>query len=144
MPARKAEPLCQIVFRDLTIPVYDLEDGRKKLEGVFMIGGSGEITKGTGRRGRIARKAGAGGTRAAKRDERQKKIAELLGKEPDLKAGAIAKRVGASLMTVTRDMKDLKATTAPEKPKKVTKKAGKAAKAPKEEKKSESENEASA
>lgn len=38
IPPRKKQPLCEIVFGQLRIPVFDMERGKKVIEGIFMIG----------------------------------------------------------------------------------------------------------
>ena len=107
MAARRKAPLCEIIFGQLRIPVGDPEKGKRVIEGIFMIGGAGE--GGAKPRGkRRAGKKAQGRVRAQRsaRAGRIKKIARL--KEKGLKASQIAKRVGVSAMTVSRDLKAMK------------------------------------
>ncbi len=54
MAQRKKQPLCEIIFRQLRIPVSDKEQGKKVIEGIFMIGepGKAETKPTVGKRGR--------------------------------------------------------------------------------------------
>jgi hypothetical protein len=110
MPPRKKQPLCEIIFGQLRIPVLDKEQGKKVIEGIFMIGETGKAeAKPRGRRrgGRKAKrvKAVIKGRRAGKAG-RMKKVAML--KEKGMKPAQIAKKVGVSAMTVARDLKEVK------------------------------------
>ena len=107
-PRRKA-PLCEIIFGQLRIPVSDQEKGKRVIEGIFMIGESGEgKAKARGERKQAKRTKGRGRAKAKRSDKarRIKKIANLKGK--GLKASQIAKKVGVSPMTVARDLKEMK------------------------------------
>jgi len=42
MPPRKGQPLCEIVFGQMRIPVSDKERGKQAIEGIFMIGEPGK------------------------------------------------------------------------------------------------------
>ena len=105
-PRRKA-PLCEIIFGQLRIPVWDQEKGKRVIEGIFMIGESGEgKAKARGERKQAKRAKGRGRAKRSDKARRIKKIANLKGK--GLKASQIAKRVGVSPMTVGRDLKEMK------------------------------------
>jgi DNA-binding NarL/FixJ family response regulator len=105
-PRRKA-PLCEIIFGQLRIPVWDQEKGKRVIEGIFMIGESREgKAKARGRRKQGRRAKGRAGAKRSDKARRIKKIANLKGK--GLKASQIAKRVGVSPMTVGRDLKEMK------------------------------------
>jgi DNA-binding CsgD family transcriptional regulator len=100
-------PLCEIIFGQLRIPVWDQEKGKRVIEGIFMIGESGKgKAKARGRRkqGRRAKRRARG--RRGDKTRRIKKIARLKGK--GLKASQIAKKIGVSPMTVARDLKEMK------------------------------------
>ncbi len=53
MPPGKKQPLCEIVFGQMRIPVSDKERGKQAIEGIFMIGepAKGEAGPRMGRRG---------------------------------------------------------------------------------------------
>jgi DNA-binding NarL/FixJ family response regulator len=105
-PRRKA-PRCEIIFGQLRIPVWDQEKGKRVIEGIFMIGESGEgKAKARGERKQAKRAKGRGRAKRSDKARRIKKIANLKGK--GLKASQIAKRVGVSAMTVGRDLKEMK------------------------------------
>jgi len=105
-PRRKA-PLCEIIFGQLRIPVWDQEKGKRVIEGIFMIGESGEgKAKARGERKQAKRAKGRGRAKTSDKARRIKKIANLKGK--GLKASQIAKKVGVSPMTVARDLKEMK------------------------------------
>jgi predicted transposase YdaD len=110
MPPRKKQPLCEIIFGQLRIPVSDKEKGKRVIEGIFMIGETGEgeaKARGRKRGRRKVRKAKAVVRRKrAGRAKRIKKIAKM--KEKGMKVSQIAKKVGVSPMTVARDMKEAK------------------------------------
>jgi transcriptional regulator with XRE-family HTH domain len=54
MPPIKKQPLCEIIFGQLRIPVSDKERGKQAIEGIFMIGepGKAEAELRVGKRGR--------------------------------------------------------------------------------------------
>jgi DNA invertase Pin-like site-specific DNA recombinase len=105
-PRRKA-PLCEIIFGELKIPVWDPEKGKRVIEGIFMIGESREgKAKARGERKQAKRAEGRGRAKRSDRARRIKKIANLKGK--GLKASQIAKKIGVSPMTVARDLKEMK------------------------------------
>ncbi len=110
MPPRKKQPICKIIFGQMRIPVSDKEQGKKVIDGIFMIGGTGKAEakpRGRKRGGRKAKrvKAVIKGKRAGKA-RRIKKVARL--KEKGMKPAQIAKKVGVSPMTVARDLKEVK------------------------------------
>lgn len=107
MAPRRKVPLCEIIFGQLRIPVWDQEKGKRVIEGIFMIGESGEgKAKARGERKQAKRAKGRGRAKRSAKARRIKKIANLKGK--GLKASQIAKRVGVSAMTVARDLKEIK------------------------------------
>jgi DNA invertase Pin-like site-specific DNA recombinase len=110
MPPRKKQPLCEIIFGQLRIPVFDKEKGMKVIEGIFMIGETGEAEakprgRKRGRRKAKRAKAEPKGKRVGK-EKRIKRISKL--KEKGMNPAEIAKKVGVSPMTVARDMKEMK------------------------------------
>jgi predicted transposase YdaD len=110
MVPRKKQPLCEIIFGQLRIPVSDKEQGKKVIDGIFMIGETGKAEarpRGRRRGGRKVKrvKAAIKGRRAGKA-RRIKKVVRL--KEKGLKPAQIAKKVGVSAMTVARDLKEVK------------------------------------
>jgi transcriptional regulator with XRE-family HTH domain len=94
MPPQK-HPLCEIIFGHLRIPVSDKEQGKKVIEGIFMIGETGKAEAGP--------RVGKRGRRKAKRVKvvarRPKRRAVSEGKVPGFGAGQIRslrKRIGLS------------------------------------------------
>ena len=107
MAPRRKVPLCEIIFGQLRIPVWDQEKGKRVIEGIFMIGESGEGgAKPRGRRRAGKRAQGKAGAPRPDKTRRIKRIAQLKGK--GLTASQIAKKVGVSPMTVSRDLKEMK------------------------------------
>jgi DNA-binding CsgD family transcriptional regulator len=107
MAARRKAPLCEIIFGQLRIPVGDPEKGKRVIEGIFMIGEAGEgeaKPRGRRRAGKKARRKIR--ARRSSKTKRIKRIALL--KKKGLNASQIAKKVGVSAMTVSRDLKELK------------------------------------
>jgi transcriptional regulator with XRE-family HTH domain len=60
MPPIRKQPLCEIIFGQLRIPVSDKERGKQVIEGIFMIGETGKAEAGprVGKRGRRKAKRG--------------------------------------------------------------------------------------
>jgi hypothetical protein len=102
MPPRKRLSLCEIIFGQMRIPVFEKEKGKKVIEGIFMIGETGESeAKPRGRkRGRRKVKKAKAGVRAkrAGRAKKIKRVARRKGKR--MKAVEIAKKPGVTPMTV--------------------------------------------
>jgi hypothetical protein len=95
----------------MSIPVYDLAQGKKALDGIFMIGET--IKAEQPKRKRMARKRivrrrvavrGRGG-RAEKTNARRKLVAKLFDK--GLNRSQIMKETGASFITITKDLEAL-------------------------------------
>ena len=107
---RRDQPICSITFNQMSIPVYDLEQGKKALDGIFMIGETireeRPVRKRMGRK-RIVRKRVAGRRRG--RAERTKARRGLVGKLSDqgLNKSQIMKETGASFVTITKDLEAL-------------------------------------
>ena len=109
--AKKNQPICQITFNQMSIPVYDLEQGKKALDGIFMIGETIKVEqpvrKRMARRRIIKRRAavkGRGG-RAEKTKARRELVAKLIDK--GLNKSQIMKETGASFATITKDLQAL-------------------------------------
>ncbi len=102
MPPRKRMPLCEIIFGQMRIPVFEKEKGKKVIEGIFMIGETGESEakprgRKRGRRKAKRAKAKVRGKRAGKA-KRIKRVVRL--RKKGMKPAEIAKKVGVSPMTV--------------------------------------------
>ena len=111
MAARGKTPVCEIIFGQLRIPVWNPEKGKRVIEGIFMIGESGEGKGKVRERRKQGRKVGKKpqGRARAKRSGKARRIKRIaLLKEKGLKASQIAKKVGVSAMTVSRDLKAMK------------------------------------
>ena len=102
MPPRKKEPLCEIIFGQLRIPVSDKEQGKKVIEGIFMIGETGKAEakpreRKRGRKGTRRAKATVRGKRAG-RVKRIKRVARSKGK--GRKPAEIEKKPGIGPISV--------------------------------------------
>jgi len=91
----KNQPLCEIIFGQLRIPVSDKERGKQVIEGIFMIGEPGKAEAGP--------RVGKRGRRKAKRvkvvSTRRRGRAASEGKAPGFGAGQIRslrKKIGLS------------------------------------------------
>ena len=97
MPPQRKKPLCEIIFRQMRIPVSDKEKGKQVIEGIFMIG---EIGKSEAKP--RARKRGRRKAKTAKAVVRVKRA----GRGKRMKRGAKRQRkkmpgeIGVSPMTV--------------------------------------------
>jgi len=108
---KKNQPTCQITFNQMTIPVYNLEQGKKALDGIFMIGETIAVEEPVRRR--MARKRvvtkrapiRGRGTRAEKTKARREQVGKLFDK--GLNKSQIMKQTGASFMTITKDLEAL-------------------------------------
>jgi len=107
----KNRAICQIVFNQMSIPVYSLEQGKKALDGIFMIGETIKVEKPVRRRmprERVVRKtvpARRRGTRAEKTKARREQVGKLFDK--GLKKSQIMKQTGASFVTIAKDLEFL-------------------------------------
>ncbi len=104
--AKKMDKVCEIIFNKLRIPIYDREGGKKALEGIFLLYDSkvvdtGKIQKAVPR------------SRKEEKVHRMKEVAKLL--DQGLKKAEIIRRVGASPVTISKDILDLKAQKKAEK-----------------------------
>ena len=95
MPPRKGQPLCEIIFGQMRIPVSDQERGKQVIEGIFMIGepGRAETKPRRGDRGRKKAK----GVKVVARRPKSRAVSE--GKAPGFGAGQIRslrKKIGLS------------------------------------------------
>ena len=95
MPPIKKQPLCEIIFGQLRIPVSDKERGKQAIEGNFMIGepAKAEPKPRVGKRG----KRKAKGVRVIARRRKRRAVSE--GKASDFGAGQIRslrKKIGIS------------------------------------------------
>ena len=106
MPPRKKQPLCEIVFGQLRIPVMDKEQGKKVIEGIFMIGETSRAERPM--RKAVTRKRVARGRTVSRKDKTAARR-ELVGKlfEKGLNKSQIMKETGASFMTVAKDLEFL-------------------------------------
>ena len=108
--ARKDQPICSITFNQMSIPVYNLEQGKKALDGIFMIGETIKVEqpvrKRMGRK-RIVRKRVVGRRRgrAEKTKARRAVVAKL--SDQGLNKSQIMKETGASFATITKDLEFL-------------------------------------
>jgi DNA-binding NarL/FixJ family response regulator len=103
MPPRKKIPVCEIVFGKLTIPIYEASRGKEIMDGIFLIGTGAEKTREVRRRRKGPdRKKG----RLANRIERQRKVSKLA--EKGMPKAHIAKKLGVSPITVSKDLQDAK------------------------------------
>jgi len=94
MPPRKKEPICEIIFRGLRLPVSDQERGKQVIEGIFMIGqiGEGEAKPRGRKRGRRRAKAAKVGARG-KRKGRVQRVKRAAGRrEKSRKPAEAAKK----------------------------------------------------
>jgi len=103
---RKDQPICSITFNQMSIPVYDLEQGKKALDGIFMIGETireeQPVRKGMGTK----RKAVKGkASRAENTKTRREQVAKLFDK--GLNKSQIMKATGASFITIAKDLEFL-------------------------------------
>jgi DNA-binding NarL/FixJ family response regulator len=103
MPPRKKVSVCEIVFGKLTIPVYEASRGKEIIDGIFLIGAGGEKKREIRRRRKGAgRKKG----RLADKIRRQRKVSKLA--EKGMPKAHIAKKLGVSPITVSKDLKEAK------------------------------------
>lgn len=109
--AMKSQPICQITFNQMSIPVFDLAQGKEALDGIFMIGETIKVERPVRKRmakKRIGRKRlavkGRGG-RAEKTNARRELVAKLIDK--GLNKSQIMKETGASFITITKDLQAL-------------------------------------
>ena len=109
--AMKNQPICQITFNQMSIPVYDLEQGKKALDGIFMIGETIQVEQPVRKRmarKRIVRRRAAGkgrGGRAEKTKARRELVSKLIDK--GLNKSQVMKETGASFATITNDLEAL-------------------------------------
>jgi hypothetical protein len=104
--AIKTQPICQIIFNQMSIPVYNLEQGKKALDGIFMIGETIKVERPL--RKRIARKRLTPRGAVSRKDRtkaRRKLVAKLFGK--GLNKSQIMKETGASFITIAKDLEAL-------------------------------------
>ncbi len=102
MPRGKNQPMCEIIFAKLRIPVFDKEKGKQVIEGIFMIGETGKSeTKAGGRkRGRRKAKSAKAAVRV-KRPGRGKKMKRTgRPKEKGMKPAEIVRKPGVAPVTV--------------------------------------------
>jgi len=103
MPPRKKVPVCEIVFGKLTIPIYEASRGKEIIDGIFLIGAGAEKKREIRRRRKGAgRKKG----RLADKIRRQRKVSKLA--EKGMPKAHIAKKLGVSPITVSKDLQDAK------------------------------------
>lgn len=104
--ARKDQPVCSITFNQMSIPVYNLEQGKKALDGIFMIGETIKVEQPI--RKRIARKRVAVERTIRRKDKtnaRRERVAKLFDK--GLNKSQIMKETGASFITIAKDLEFL-------------------------------------
>jgi hypothetical protein len=102
MPPRKRQPLCEIIFGQLRIPVSDKEHGKRVIEGIFMIGetGKGEAKPRGGKRGRRKTKRAKAVVRV-KRAGRAKRMKRVAGPQRKrMKRAENAEKPGVTPMKV--------------------------------------------
>lgn len=102
MPPRKKQGICEIIYGQLRIPVYNKEQGKRVIEGIFMIGESGKAeakprARKRGRRRAKRAKAVVRGKRVG-RAKRTKRVGRPKPKR--MKKAEIAKKPGVAPMTV--------------------------------------------
>ena len=103
MPPKKKSPVCEIVFGNLRIPVYEASRGKEIIDGIFLIG------TGTEGKGEVNRRRKGGGRKRGKRADkarRAEKAKELAGK--GMKKAEIARKLKVTPITVARDLKETK------------------------------------
>ncbi len=102
MPPRRRQPLCEIIFGQMHIPVSDKEKGKRVIEGIFMIGETGkeEVKPRRRRRGRriVKRSKAVARGKKAGRAKRMKRVAKPQRKR--MKKAEIAKKPPVAPMTV--------------------------------------------
>jgi len=104
--ARKDQPICSITFNQMSIPVYYLEQGKKALDGIFMIGETIREEQPVGKRVGTKRKAiKRKGSRAENTKTRREQVAKLFDK--GLNKSQIMKETGASFITIAKDLEAL-------------------------------------
>ena len=103
MPPRKKIQVCEIVFGKLRIPIYEASRGKEIIDGIFLIGTGAEKKQEIRRRRKGAgRKKG----RLAIKIKRQRKVSKLA--EKGMPKTQIAKKLGVSPITVSKDLKEAK------------------------------------
>jgi DNA-binding transcriptional regulator YiaG len=95
MPPRKKQALCEIIFGQLRIPVSDKEQGKKVIEGIFMIGETGEGEAKPRERKRGRRKAKRGKVTANRRKSRAPSGEKTAGFAPR-QIRSLRKKIGIS------------------------------------------------
>ncbi len=110
MPPRKKQPICEIVFGQLRIPVSDSEQGKRVIEGIFMIGETGKAEgKPRGRRRGKKRGRKAKVTVKPKIARRAKRIKRVVKPEKKgRKVGRVAKKVPRVAGPMVSDLKEEK------------------------------------
>jgi len=103
---RKMDKVCEIIFNKLRIPIYDREGAKKALEGIFLLYDSKALGS-EGMEKAVAR------SRKEEKSRRMKQVARLL--DQGLKKAEIIRRVGASPVTIAKDIADIKAQRKAEK-----------------------------
>jgi len=107
----KNQPICHITFNQMSIPVYRLEQGKKALDGIFMIGETitveQPVKRRLARKGIVRRRVGARrrGGRAQKTNARRELVAKLFDK--GLNKSQIMNQTGASFVTIAKDLEVL-------------------------------------
>ena len=102
MALRTKEPLCEIIFGQMHIPISDKEKGKRVIEGIFMIGETGGAEAKPRGRKRVRRKAKRAKAvvrvKRAGRAKRMRKAAKPQQKR--MKRAEMAKKPGIAPMTV--------------------------------------------